>query len=149
MKAYFDNQALVDLSTDAPCEDIAMSFLVSTLPISQSPHRSERGITARQEALSGAGLAKGPLLFTTNITEIESKMYKGLSQGIDTKTWRHKRHNCVQRLVEIFGGERPLRQSSFYTRDPVRERIYKLPVKGYLDQGWCSDTHGSRTCRQP
>ena len=128
MQAYFDNPSLVALSSDAPCEDIAMSFLVAHA--------------------SSPLLPRPPLLFKSNLTELHSTRYDGLSQGISSTVWRDKRHECVQRLMDIFA-RRPGAQRSFYELEGVRRRVYKLPVEEHLASGWCSDTQGSRDCRQP
>ncbi|KAK4699526.1 hypothetical protein P7C70_g6735, partial [Phenoliferia sp. Uapishka_3] len=135
MKAYFENAPLLELSNNAPCEDIGMNFLAAhlDLPSSTSPHP----------------IPRPPILFKSNLTEIHSKLYSGLSQGISSTVWRGKRHDCVQNLVDIFGGSKPGEQRSFYERDAVRRRVYKLPVERRLEAGWCSDTMGSRICRQP
>lgn len=130
MKDYFTNRALVTLSSDAPCEDIGMNFLVANSASPTSPPLP-------------------PLLFKSNLTELHSNVFAGLSQGIASDVWRNKRHECVQRLMEIFSGRRPGSQKSFYERDPVRRRVYKLEVQDRLATGWCSDTLGSRVCRQP
>lgn len=91
---------------------------------------------------------RAPLLFKSNLTEIHSKLFSGLSQGISSTVWRGKRHECVQRLVAIFGAK-PAERRTFFERDEVRRRVYQLPVEGRLDVGWCSDTQGSRICLQP
>lgn len=143
MQSYFSHPKLVALSNDAPCEDLAMSFLVAGSPASSSPHPT------LPHAVGHAKMAKPPLLFQSNITEIHSETYAGLSQGIDTVVWREKRHSCLENLLDIFDGHRPPPQRYFYKRDEVRERVYRLPVEGRLEEGWCSDVHGSRVCRQP
>ncbi|KAL8281042.1 hypothetical protein RQP46_006721 [Phenoliferia psychrophenolica] len=101
MRAYFQNAALLALSNSAPCEDIGMNFLAAHLslpdPASSPPPRA-------------------PLLFKSNLTEIHSKLYHGLSQGISSTVWRGKRHDCVQELVGIFGAK-PGEQRSFFERD--------------------------------
>ncbi|KAM0751235.1 nucleotide-diphospho-sugar transferase [Meredithblackwellia eburnea MCA 4105] len=138
MQVYTETPELMELSTDAPCEDIAMSFVAGLLPLPpDSPIQSLNSIP------------RSPLLFKSNLTEITSKMFSGLSQGINTEVWREKRHGCVDALLQIFNGHTPGGQESYYELDPVRRRLYKLPVSGRLDKGWCSDTHGSRECRQP
>jgi hypothetical protein len=126
MKSYFSNPALVALSTSSPCEDLALNFLLALFP--SSPPRP-------------------PILFKSNLTEIHSKGFVGLSQGIESTAWREKRHGCVAALVEIFR-ERPGRQGSYYVRDAVRRRVYKMRVSEGLEGGWCSDVDGSRRCRQ-
>lgn len=149
MQAYFDNGPVVALSNDAPCEDIAMSFLVAHY---QSPHILSALLPpSLLPSISSSKMftPRPPILFKSNLTEIHSSLYSGLSQGIASTIWREKRHDCVQELVDIFGGKRPGDGKSFYWRDPVRERIYRLPVEGHLEEGWCSDLKGSRVCRQP
>ncbi|ORY69442.1 glycosyl transferase family 64 domain-domain-containing protein [Leucosporidium creatinivorum] len=143
MRAYFENASLVDLSNNSPCEDIAMNFLTATLPLGDSL------LPAASPFLGAHPPPRAPLLFKSNLTEIHSKGFAGLSQGISSSVWREKRHECVQRLMGIFEGVRPAPQTSFFERDPVRRRVYKLPVQGKLELGWCSDTAGSRVCRQP
>ncbi|GAA6004439.1 uncharacterized protein JCM10292_007068 [Rhodotorula paludigena] len=111
MQSYFSHPKLVALSNDAPCEDLAMSFLVAGLPSSSSPHPT------LPHTVGHAKMAKPPLLFQSNITEIHSETYAGLSQGIDTVAWREKRHSCLENLLDIFDGHRPPPQRYFYTRD--------------------------------
>jgi hypothetical protein len=128
MKSYFSHPALIDLSTSAPCEDLALNFLLSSPPPPLLP--------------------LPPLVFKSNLTELHSKRFLGLSQGISSTIWREKRHECVAKLVEIFG-KRPEKQGSYYVRDGVRRRVYKMRVREGLSGGWCSDVDGSRVCRQP
>ncbi|KAM0754820.1 nucleotide-diphospho-sugar transferase [Meredithblackwellia eburnea MCA 4105] len=138
MQVYTETPELMELSLDAPCEDIAMSFVTGLLPLPpDSPIHSYNQFP------------RPPLLFKSNLTEIKSKKFSGLSQGIASGIWRDKRHGCVDALLQIFKGRTPGGQESYYELDPVRRRLYKLPVAGRLDKGWCSDTHGSRECRQP
>lgn len=143
MRAYFDHAAVVELSTSTPCEDIAMNYLAANLPLS-SPL-----LPAASPSLAAHPPPRAPLLFKSNLTEIHSKGFEGLSQGISSTVWREKRHDCVQRLMSIYEGSRPAPQRSHFERDAVRRRVYKLPVEGRLDRGWCSDKEGSRVCRQP
>lgn len=143
MRAYSENEALMSLSTEAPCEDIAMNFLAANLPIYDS------ALPGASEAVPARSISRSPLLFKSNLTELHSAEYDGLSQGISSTVWRDKRHSCVQRLMGIFEGRRPGPQRSFFELDPVRRRVYKLPVEDRLEEGWCSDTAGSRVCRQP
>lgn len=143
MQAYFQHPTLVELSNSAPCEDIAINFLAGLLPPS-SPL-----LPAASPSLAAHPPPRAPLLFKSNLTEIHSKGFEGLSQGINSGVWRSKRHSCVQSLMEIWDGNRPASQRSFFERDPVRRRVYKLPVEGRLEEGWCSDKAGSRVCRQP
>lgn len=141
MEEYFKHDDMVHLSTEAPCEDIAMNFLASHTASKRTPSSSENSHLATASV--------PPLLFKSNLTELHSKVYDGLSQGISSGVWRSKRGDCVQRLLEMFDGRRPVKQSSYYERDEVRKRVYKLPIEGRLDKGWCSDTKGSRICHQP
>ncbi|KAM0755306.1 nucleotide-diphospho-sugar transferase [Meredithblackwellia eburnea MCA 4105] len=139
MRAYFENERVVALSSRAPCEDIAMSFLaahLSTLP-TYAPFKPT------------VPLPRPPILFKSNLTEISSKLFAGLSQGISSTVWREERHSCVQELVNIFDGKTPGKQKSFFELDPVKRRVYKMHVEGILKEGWCSDKFGSRVCRQP
>lgn len=149
MEAYFQHAGLVQLSSVAPCEDLAMSFLVGHAPpLSHITARGERCPHASEWTVPSLE-PRAPLLFKSNLTEISSKMYAGLSQGIDSTAWRNMRHDCIAHLVDLFDGETPGKQFSYYERDPVRRRVYKLPVYGRLPDGWCSDKFGSRVCRQP
>lgn len=115
MQAYFDDPKLIALSNDAPCEDIAMSFVAAHVT---PQHLSNPAPPIRP---------RPPLLFKSNLTEINSKMYAGLSQGISSTIWREKRHDCVQELMGIYGGKRPGPQLAFYELEPVRRRVYKRP----------------------
>lgn len=149
MEAYFDNPAVVALSNDAPCEDIAMSFLVAHYKLPSKLSSIFPTSLLPSSLSSNLHKPRPPILFKSNLTEIHSSLYSGLSQGIASTIWRDKRHECVQDLVEIFGHKRPGEGQSFYWRDAVRERIYKLEIQGRLEEGWCSDLKGSRVCRQP
>lgn len=138
MEHYFDNEPVLALSSDAPCEDIALSFLVAHYPV-RPPSPSFFSPSSLVPAIPQfPNHPRPPILFKSNLTEIHSHLYSGLSQGIASTIWREKRHDCVQELVEIFGGSRPGDQRSYYERDPVRARVYKKLVEGNLEEGWCS-----------
>ena len=123
MRDFLADDRLINLTSHAPCEDLAMNFFVG-----------------RQTNLP-------PLLYTANITEIKSEYFAGLSQGINTAEWRELRHSCINLLYEHFGGKAVQPQPQFFHLDSVQEFVLHSNISKAWS--WCSDTHGSRLCRQP
>ena len=124
MRDFLSYPGMVDLTSHAPCEDLAMNFYV--------------GHTVHQ----------APLLYTADITEIKSKHFAGLSQGIDTTDWRLLRHSCIRLLHDLFGGRMVLPQTRMFHPDSASFFVLRSTI-GTGSFSWCSDLHGSRPCKQP
>jgi len=123
MRDFMQHPGVLELTSAAPCEDLAMNFYVG--------HRA----------------ALPPLLYRSNITEIRSVTSAGLSQKIDTEVWRYLRSTCISRLYELFGGKTVLPQRLLYHLDSARQFVLQSAIED--SWSWCSDVHGSRACRQP
>ncbi|KEI36118.1 glycosyltransferase family 64 protein [Mixia osmundae IAM 14324] len=124
MEDYSSSNVLMDFTNKTPCEDLAMNFLAGSLS------------------------HKPPLWMKSNITEITSTMFAGLSQGISSTIWRDARHDCIRQLHSIFGKRTVWPQRSKFQRHPtLPDRILKLPIPP--GDSWCSDKDGARYCRQP
>ena len=123
MRDFLRYPGMLPLISSAPCEDLAMNFYI--------------GRVAKQP----------PLLYQSNITEIQSQLFHGLSQRIDTEVWRYLRSRCVARLLELFNGKPVQPQSTYYHLDSQQQFVLQSSL--YVNFSWCSDVHGSRVCRQP
>ena len=123
MRDFLRHPGVLELTSAAPCEDLAMNFYVG--------HRAKLP----------------PVLYHANITEIKSALSAGLSQKVDTEVWRYLRSTCVSRLFELFDGKTVLPQSHTFHLDSAREFVLRSAID--LNWSWCSDEYGSRACRQP
>ena len=123
MRDFLQHPGILQLTSSAPCEDLAMNFYVGHIT------------------------ALPPLLYRANITEIRSTLSAGLSQNVDTEVWRYLRSTCISRLYQLFGGRTVVAQSSMFHLDFAREFVLQSAISH--SWSWCSDVHGSRACRQP
>ncbi|KEI39460.1 glycosyltransferase family 64 protein [Mixia osmundae IAM 14324] len=120
MEDYSSSNVLMNLTKKTPCEDLAMNFLAGSLS------------------------HKPPLWMKSNITEITSTMFTGLSQGIKSAIWRDARHDCIRQLHAIFGKRTVWPQRSKFQRHPtLSDRILKLQIPP--GDSWCSDKDGARS----
>jgi len=133
MQAFLETPAVMALSARTPCEDLAMNFLVSL----------DRNVYNQLPST----LPRAPLLFKSNLTELRSAFFFGLSQTMDISVWLGRRDACLGSLINIFNGQMPGRQRFFYEFDRVHQRLYRLPVQGNIDDGWCSSDSGSGPCK--